>query len=98
MIGREPLQRADTQERFIVPDCPEADVGGLQPGKIQGVRAARRCLRAGAGEMELQEIDYPQVTPVAGDDPYHAGLLAGRSPLHQRAEYTITAAASHPAA
>ena len=79
MIGREPLQRADSQERFIVPDCPKADVGGLQPSEVQGVRAARCRFRAGTGQMDMQEIDHARVTEVALDDPHHAGFF--RVPL-----------------
>ena len=75
MIRRKALQRADGQERFIVPDCPEADVGGLQPGEVQGVRAAWRCFRAGTGQMEPQEIDYPRVGKVAWDDAFRAGFF-----------------------
>src|SRR5579863_5317133 len=73
VIGREALQCADALERFIVPYRPEADVGGLQPGEVQRMRAARRCFRAGTGHMEMQEIDYPRVAEVALDNPYHFG-------------------------
>src|ERR1700732_3812926 len=56
MIGRESLQRADPQERFVVPDRPKADVGRVQPGEVQGVRAARRRFRPGTGQKDTQEI------------------------------------------
>lgn len=79
MIGREPLQRADSQERFIVPDCPKADVRGLQPGEVQGVRAARRRFRPGTGQMDMQQIDHARVTEVTLDDPQHVGFF--RAPL-----------------
>src|ERR1700675_1553583 len=75
MFGREALQRADSQERFIVPDGPKADVGGLQPSEVQGVRAARGRFRAGASQMDMQEIDHARVTEVALDYPHHAGFF-----------------------
>ncbi len=75
MIGRESLQRADPQERSIVPDRPKADVGRLQLGEVQGVRAARRRFRPGTGQMDLQEIDHARVAKVALDDPHHGWFL-----------------------
>ena len=76
IIGRESFQRADSRERFVVPDRPKADVGRLQPGKVQGVRAARRRFRPGTGQMDMQEIDHARVAQVALDDPHHGWFLS----------------------
>ena len=75
MIGREPLERAHPQKRFIVPDCSKADVGRLQPNEVQGVRAARRRFRARIGQMDLQKIDHTRVAEVTLDNPRHAGFF-----------------------
>jgi hypothetical protein len=75
MIGRESFQRADPQERFIVPDRPKADVGRLQPGEIQRVRATRGRFGPGTGQMGMQEIDNARVAQAAFDDPHHGSLI-----------------------
>jgi hypothetical protein len=73
------LQRADSQERFVVPNCPKTDVGRLKPCVVKGVCAARSRFRAGGGQMDIQEIDHARITEVASNDPHHAGFF--RVPL-----------------
>src|SRR5207302_5302490 len=61
----------DPDKRIARPDRPEADVGRFEPGKIQGMRAARRRLRTRTLEVNLQEIDDGGVVEVSFDDPHH---------------------------
>jgi hypothetical protein len=73
MIGREPLQRTDPQERLVVPYRPKADVGRLQPVEVQGVCATRSRLRPGAGQMDVKKLDHALVAEVALDDSHQSG-------------------------
>src|SRR5258708_29149292 len=70
MVAREPLQRPDSQKDLAFPHRPEVDVGRLQPVEVQGVRAARRRFRAGAGQMGPEQIDEARIAEVAGNDPH----------------------------
>src|SRR3981189_3615967 len=68
VIGRKPLERADTQERFAGPQRPEADIWRLQPGQVQGVCATRRRLGSRGVEMESEQINNARVAEVARGD------------------------------
>jgi hypothetical protein len=72
VICRQSLQRSEPQERFIIiPDRPKADVERLQPGDVQGMRAARRRFRPGTGQVDAQEIGHARIAEVALDNPHH---------------------------
>ena len=87
MIGREPLQRTDPQERLVVPDRPKADVGRLQPVEVQGVCATRSRLRPGAGQMDVKKLDHARVAEVALDDSHHTAVPLPKFKLtHQGSE------------
>jgi hypothetical protein len=71
VIRDELPQRTDAQERFVVPNRPQADIRRLKPGEVQGVGAAGRRLCSGSFEMELEKLDNARVAEVTGHNPDH---------------------------
>jgi hypothetical protein len=84
VIGGESFQRANPEERFIVPGRPKADLAGLQSRKIQGMRTTGRCLCAGTGQMGMQKIDNARVTEVPLDNSHHGWLPITNPPSNHR--------------
>jgi hypothetical protein len=68
MIGAQPLERADADDRVALPRRPEGHIGGPEPGEIECMRAAPRRLRPRTSQMGVQQGDDTRVVQAAFDD------------------------------
>src|SRR6516165_4370425 len=71
VLLRQAFERPEPQERLIVPDRPETDVGRLQAADVQRVRTSGRRLCSGRAQMDMQEAGNAWVAQVALDEAHH---------------------------
>ena len=67
--GREPLQRADTEQRVVGPCRPEVDPGRAERLDREGVRAALGGRRARRTQMVLEQPTDAGIVEASGCNP-----------------------------